>query len=61
VGDYSGAMSLYGEASPEALTRWQELLDQDMIDKIPIDRFRVIAHTGPVYADDNAGTGYVCE
>ncbi|MBN1608465.1 MAG: hypothetical protein JW940_17670 [Polyangiaceae bacterium] len=61
VGDYSGAMSLYGEASPEALTRWEKLIDQDMIDKIPIDRFRVIAHTGPVYADDNAGTGYVCE
>ena len=61
VGDYSGAMSLYGEASPAALTRWEQLLDQDMIDRIPIDRFRVIAHTGDVYPDDNAGSGYVCE
>lgn len=61
VGDYSGAMSLYGEASPTALTRWTELLDPEMIDRIPIDRFRVIAHAGEVYADDNAGSGYVCE
>jgi hypothetical protein len=61
VGDYSGAMSLYGEASPAAIEEWDAILDQSMIDRIPIDRFRVIDHAGPVYADDNAGSGYICE
>jgi hypothetical protein len=61
VGDYSGAMSLYAESSPAAMQQWQGLLDQGMIDRIPVDRFRVIDHTGAVYPDDNAGTGYVCE
>ena len=61
VGDYSGAISIYGESSPAAIQAWNNVLDQSMIDKIPLDRFRVINHPNPVYADNNAGTGYVCE
>ena len=63
VGDYSGAISLYAENSAEAQAYWSSgVLDTyELRDIIDLAWFRVIAHGSPVYADDNAGDGAVCE
>ena len=43
VGDYSGAVSLYAEASPDAQAVWRRgSLNNETAGKIPLDRFRVL-------------------
>ncbi|MEP6653663.1 MAG: hypothetical protein ABJA82_09910 [Myxococcales bacterium] len=43
VGDYSGAVSLYAEASPEAQAVWGGgSLTNETAGKIPLNRFRVL-------------------
>lgn len=43
VGDYSGAISLYAEASPEAQNVWRGVgLTNETAGKIPLNRFRVL-------------------
>lgn len=53
VGDYSGAVSLYADASPDAQASWSSgLLGNGDAQKIPLDRFRVLT-IGTVYDDMN--------
>jgi hypothetical protein len=53
VGDYSGAVSLYADASPDALSAWSAAgLGNDAAAKIPLARFRVLA-IGTVYDNGN--------
>ncbi|HMC95964.1 MAG TPA: hypothetical protein VKO16_14480, partial [Polyangia bacterium] len=53
VGDYSGAVSLYADASPDAQASWSAgLLDNGDAQKIPLDRFRVLT-IGTVYDNMN--------
>ena len=44
VGDFSGEMSLYADASPDAQAYWSGgVLDNGSAQPIPLDRFRVLA------------------
>jgi hypothetical protein len=53
VGDYSGAVSLYADESPDALTFWASgSLGNDTASKIPLGRFRVL-QLGTVYDNMN--------
>lgn len=53
VGDYSGAMSLYVDSSPEAQAYWATgVLDNNTAGKIPLDRFRVL-RMGTMYDNKN--------
>jgi hypothetical protein len=53
VGDYSGAVSLYADASPDAQASWSAgLLDNGDAQKIPLDRFRVLT-IGTIYDNMN--------
>jgi hypothetical protein len=43
VGDYSGAISLYADESPDALAYWATgILADDTAQRIPLNRFRVL-------------------
>jgi hypothetical protein len=53
VGDYSGAVSLYADASADAQASWSAgLLANDEAQKIPLNRFRVLA-IGTIYNNMN--------
>jgi hypothetical protein len=54
VGDFSGAMSLYADASPDALAVWHGgvLSMLEVKDKIDLRKFRVL-ELGQRYEDDN--------
>lgn len=53
VGDYSGAVSLYADESPEAQTYWKSVgLNNNTAGKIPLKRFRVL-QLGMMYDDMN--------
>jgi hypothetical protein len=53
VGDYSGAISLYADASPDAQASWSAgLLANDEAQKIPLNRFRVLT-IGTIYDNMN--------
>jgi hypothetical protein len=53
VGDYSGAVSLYADESPDALTYWASgILGNDTASKIPLGRFRVL-QLGTIYDNMN--------
>ncbi len=45
VGDYSGALSLYAENSPEAQTYWSGVMGTyDLLDKVDLNKLRVIKY-----------------
>lgn len=53
VGDYSGAVSLYADESPDARAYWDAgILGNDTAEKIPLGRFRVL-QLGTVYDNMN--------
>jgi hypothetical protein len=54
VGDFSGAMSIYADASPDALAVWHGgvLSTLEVKDKIDLRKFRVLT-LGQEHADDN--------
>ena len=53
VGDYSGAVSLYADESPDARAYWDAgILGNDTAEKIPLGRFRVM-QLGTVYDNMN--------
>jgi hypothetical protein len=53
VGDYSGAKSIYADASPTAQAYWATgVLNNDSLSKIPLGRFRVLT-IGTTYDNGN--------
>jgi len=52
IGDYSGAVSLYADASDAARSAWSGVLANDTAQKIPLNRFRVLA-IGTIYDNMN--------
>ena len=53
VGDYSGAMSLYVDSSPEAQAYWASgVLDSETAGQIPLGRFRLL-QSGTTYDNMN--------
>jgi hypothetical protein len=53
VGDYSGSVSLYADASPDALGTWHGgVLANGEVQKIPLNRFRVLT-IGTMYDNMN--------
>jgi len=53
VGDYSGAKSIYADASPTAQAYWASgVLGNDTVSRIPLNRFRVLA-IGTTYDNGN--------
>lgn len=53
VGDYSGAISLYADSSPDAQAAYRAgLLSNDDAEAIPLDRFRLLA-IGMTYDNEN--------
>jgi hypothetical protein len=53
VGDYSGAVSLYADSSPDAQALWDTLyLPSDALSAIPLSRFRVLT-LGTAYDNMN--------
>jgi hypothetical protein len=53
VGDYSGSVSLYADASPDAQATWRSgLLGNGDAQKIPLNRFRVLT-IGTIYDNMN--------
>jgi hypothetical protein len=54
IGDYSGAVSIYADASPTAQAYWNSgVLSNGEAQKIPLSRFRVLQAPGMLYDNHN--------
>jgi hypothetical protein len=53
VGDFSGAVSIYADASPTALAAWKGMLSNTEVQKLPLTRFRVLKQPGMTYDNKN--------
>jgi hypothetical protein len=54
IGDFSGAVSIYADASPTALTYWNGgALGNHEVDKLPLTKFRVLKQAGMTYDNNN--------
>lgn len=55
MGDYSGALSIYADGSPDAQAAWQGVLDpSEVADALDLNALRVL-ELGTVYDNGNGG------